>query len=119
MIFLFPLLIIVFICLLIAKLAGATIGWTLVILPLAIVFILMLLFSLMGKSSGKKIAQEDKETHQKKETHTSKTEQNKDKPKVNTQKAKVKKPKDSEPSANPTGSDEEGSSAAPNDGNHF
>lgn len=54
MVFLFPLLLIVFICLLIAKLAGATITWGLVFLPLAIVCILMLLFSLMGSIMGKK-----------------------------------------------------------------
>lgn len=54
MIFLFPLLIIIFICLLIAKLAGSTVTWGLVLLPLVIVFVLMLLFSMMGRVVGKK-----------------------------------------------------------------
>ena len=54
MVFIFPLLIIIFICLLIAKLAGAAMSWGLVLLPILIVFILMLIFSMMGGSGKKK-----------------------------------------------------------------
>lgn len=53
MIFLIPLLIFIFICLLISKLAGATLSWFIVLLPLLLVILFFVFVFFWNKATNK------------------------------------------------------------------
>lgn len=97
MIFLFPLLIIVFICLLIAKLAGAAVTWGLVFLPLAIVCILMLLFSFIGNITGKKKMPTKSDHVAQKNTEEAQTQQTQESGSVEPEASKAQNAQDNKP----------------------